>query len=245
MARYSALIEYDGTDYFGFQRQIAKFATIQGEIERVITKLIGSPIYITGAGRTDTGVHASGQVISFTTEWHHGAEALKRALNAKLPDDIAILELIEVADQFHPRYDARRRAYRYCVLNRAVRSPIHRRYSWHVRKPLKIERMNEAASLLLGVHDFATFGVAPQGRITIREIFTAQWQQEKVFLVFSITANAFLYRMVRSLVGSLVAVGLQNWHVSDFEAAFKACDRNKSAPTAPPQGLFLAAVDYD
>ncbi len=245
MARYAALIEYDGTNYFGFQRQKATFSTIQGEIEHVLSQLAGLPVTITGAGRTDTGVHATGQVISFTFDWRHPTRALKRALNAKLPDDIVILNLKEVDDRFHPRYDAKRRVYRYYVLNRLERSPVQRRYSWHVRKPLKIEVMNKAASQLIGVHDFATFGIPPQGNNSVRELFTAQWQPKKGLLLFEISANAFLYRMVRSLVGSLVAVGLQNWQLDDFEAAFQACDRNRSAPAAPSQGLFLAAIEYD
>jgi tRNA pseudouridine38-40 synthase len=245
MARFRALIEYDGTDYYGFQRQRAEFVTIQGELERVISQLARGPVVITGAGRTDSGVHASGQVISFTIDWRHTVSALKSAINANLPEDIAVLHIGEVQQKFHPRYDARRRAYRYFVYNEPERSPLRRRYSWHVRRPLQIELMNEAAALLTGVHDFATFGLPPQGNNSVRELFEAKWQRCNGFLMFAVEANAFLFRMVRSLVGSLVAVGLQDWLVADFEAAFRSCDRNRSAPAAPPQGLFLASIIYE
>ena len=245
MARYCALIEYDGTSFYGFQRQRAEFTTIQGELERVLSQLAREPVALTGAGRTDTGVHALGQVISFTIEWRHGVSALKRALNANLPETIAVLHVSEASQVFHPRYDARRRAYRYYVYNAQERSPLRRRHSWHVRRPLQIDLMNEASEFLVGTHDFATFGLPPQGKNTVRELFEASWQRSNEFLVFSIVANAFLYRMVRSLVGSLVTVGLQNWQVTDFAAAFLACDRNRSAPAAPPQGLYLTAITYD
>lgn len=245
MARYRALIEYDGTSFCGFQRQKTEFVTVQGELERTISQLAREPVVITGAGRTDSGVHASGQVISFTIEWPHTVLALKNAINANLPDDIAVLQIGEVPQAFHPRYDAQRRAYRYFIYNGPERSPLRRKFSWHVRRPLQIELMNEAAVLLIGVHDFATFGLPPQGKNSVRELFEAKWQPCNGFLMFSVEANAFLYRMVRSLVGSLVAVGMQDWLVTDFEAAFQSRDRNRSAPAAPPQGLFLASITYD
>lgn len=245
MARYCALIEYDGTNYFGFQRQKSEFVTIQGEIERVISHLAQEQVVVTAAGRTDSGVHALGQVVSFKIEWQHSDADLRRALNANLPQDIVVLDLKTAASTFHPRYDARQRTYKYFVFNRAMRSPLRRYHSWHVRQNLQIDLMNEAAALLVGVHDFATFGVAPQGDNTVREVFRAYWQIENELLAFSITANAFLYRMVRSIVGTLVAVGLKQWQVSDFVAAFVACDRNRSAPAAPPQGLYLTAINYD
>ena len=244
MTRYRALIEYDGTDYYGFQRQREEFPTIQGELESALSQLVRKPVMITGAGRTDSGVHALGQVVSFTIEWRHGVAALNRALNAKLPGDIAALTVAETSPTFHPRYDARRRAYRYIIYNVPVRSPLRRLRSWHVRQPLELDAMNEAASLLVGVHDFVTFGMPPQGDNTVRELLQANWRRNGEFLEFGIEANAFLYRMVRSLVGSLVAVGSQNWRVADFAAAFHACDRNQSAAAAPPQGLYLASITY-
>lgn len=244
MKRYRALIEYDGRNYFGFQRQREGFPTIQGELEGVLSELARQPVPVTGAGRTDSGVHALGQVISFTIEWRHEPDALARALNANLPRDIAALSVEETSSDFHPRYDARRRAYKYLVFSAPVRSPLRRLRSWHVRRTMDIERMNEATALLAGVHDYATFGLPPQGENTVREVFRAGWQENGECFEFDIEANAFLYRMVRSLVGSLVAVGVQSWQVGDFAAAMSACDRNRSAAAAPPQGLYLASVTY-
>ena len=244
VTRYRALIEYDGTNYYGFQRQREGVSTVQGELESAISELVRKPVMISGAGRTDSGVHALGQVVSFTIEWRHGVAALNRALNANLPGDIAALSVEETSPEFHPRYDARRRAYRYLVYNAPVRSPLRRLHSWHVRQTLELDAMNEAAALIEGVHDFVTFGLPPQGDNTIRQLFQAYWHSSGEFVEFSVEANAFLYRMVRSLVGSLVAVGTQNWRVADFAAAFQARDRNRSAAAAPPQGLYLASITY-
>lgn len=244
MARFRALVEYDGTDYFGFQRQIETQPTVQSELERVIRQIVREPTPISGSGRTDSGVHATGQVISFDSEWRHPAADLQRALNANLPADIAILQLDTAEPTFHPRFDARKRAYEYQIYNAAVRSPLRRRNSWHVARPLDWERMNQAAHCLMGIHDFATFGQPPQGEITIREVFEARWEKRNEYLVFFIAANAFLYRMVRSIVGSLKAVGDGRWTVEQFEAALAACDRSRSGQVAPAQGLTLVSVTY-
>ena len=245
MTRYRAEVEYDGANYYGFQRQRVGFSTIQGELERVLTNLAQQPVFLTGAGRTDSGVHALGQVISFTIEWRHSEGALQRAMNANLPEDIVVKSLDETADSFHPRFDARRRGYLYQVYNEPVRSPSLRNRSWHIARRLDLREMNEAAACLIGQHDFATFGLPPQGEITVREVFKAQWHEERPFQVFHIEANAFLYRMVRSLVGSLVAVGTGAWTVEDFYTAFQERNRDSSAAAAPPQGLFLASVTYE
>ncbi|MFQ5419230.1 MAG: tRNA pseudouridine(38-40) synthase TruA [Anaerolineae bacterium] len=242
--RYRALIEYDGTDYFGFQRQLKQFPTIQGELEKALAQLAEEPVTITGAGRTDRGVHASGQVVSFDLGWRHGAAALQRAINTNLPPDIVIPELQEAEPDFHPRFDAKRRAYKYYIYNAAERSPIRRRQSWHVKRPLNLTQMNQAAASLIGEHDFATFGQPPQGTNTVREVFRAEWQKQEPFLVFTIQANAFLYRMVRSLVGSLKLVGDGSWQVSQFVDAFRDCDRSLCGMVAPPSGLFLVEVTY-
>lgn len=245
MARYRALLEYDGTGFLGYQRQRAGTRTVQGELERTLSQLARQPVMVTGAGRTDTGVHALGQVISFTIEWRHEAQALQRALNANLPDDIAVRDVQATGETFHPRFDARRRAYIYYVYNTAVRSPLRRRHSWHVQRALDLEQMNAAAAVLVGSHDFATFGLPPQGEQTVREVFAASWTPWEGLLAFQIEANAFLYRMVRSLVGSLVAVGLGAWTDDEFIDAFESCDRSRSAAAAPPQGLYLASISYE
>ncbi len=245
MQRYFAQIEYDGTDYFGFQRQISEQPTIQGEIEKTLAKIFQCTIQITGAGRTDRGVHALGQGISFEVDWQYSNDALQKAINANLPEDIAILQLKKVASSFHPRFDAKSRAYKYVVYNAEARRPLYRHYKWHVRKPLSLERMNKAAALLVGEHDFSTFGSPPQGDNPVREVFTAFWEARDEDIVFFVEANAFLYRMVRSIVGSLKLVGDATWEIEDFEAALRACERQRSGPTAPSNGLYFLSVNYE
>lgn len=245
MSRYRAVVAYDGTAYCGFQRQVPSQPTIQSELERALSSIAASPVTVAGAGRTDSGVHALGQVVSFNIAWSHDEEALLRATNAHLPDDIALTAVSTVAPSFHPRFDARRRAYEYHVYNRAVRNPLQWRYSWHVRRPLDLQAMNTAAATICGTHDFATFGQAPQGENTVRHVFHAAWREEGPCLIFDIEGNAFLYRMVRSIVGALRVVGHGEWTVDHFVAAFRAADRSLAAKTAPPHGLVLASVTYD
>lgn len=245
MQRYAALIEYDGTFYHGYQRQIDSQPTIQGQIEQSLADIFLKTVQVTGAGRTDSGVHALGQVISFEANWQHSETALQNAMNAKLPEDIVVLQLKRVANSFHPRFSAKSRAYEYYIYNVPVRSPVRRSLSWHVRQSLNIEQMNMAAKILIGEHDFSTFGVPPVGDNHVREVFSARWECKNNMLVFFIEANAFLYRMVRSIVGSLKLVGDATWQVKDFEDAFFACDRSRSGATAPPNGLYLVSVKYD
>jgi tRNA pseudouridine38-40 synthase len=197
-----------------------------------------------GAGRTDAGVHARGQVIAFDTDWHHGPVALGRALNANLPLDVAVRGVERVERGFHPRFGARRRTYVYTINNQMSPSPLLRRTTWHRRRPLDESVMNEASALLIGEHDFATFGRPPVGDNTVRRVTRARWRREGDLLDFTIEANAFLYRMVRSLVGSLCQVGEGGWSVSTFSELFSAADRTLAGPTAPPQGLCLLSVIY-
>lgn len=247
---FRAVIAYDGTAYYGFQRQREGQPTIQSELERVLQLIVREPVTVAGAGRTDRGVHALGQVISFTIFWQHDDNALWRAVNANLPKDIAVLQLeawfptCGWEPTFHPRYDARRRAYEYKIVNTAVRNPLERNRSWHVKQLLDVELMNEAAALLVGTHDFATFGQPPKGTNTVREVFAAQWVRQQEWLTFRIQANAFLQRMVRSIVGSLKMVGAGDWTIAHFATALQACDRSRSAMVAPPHGLYLVSVEY-
>lgn len=243
MPRYKALVAYDGTAYSGYQRQLAQ-PTVQEALEKALYNITRQELTVIGAGRTDSGVHALGQVIAYDFDWVHGTEAMQRAVNAQLPDDIVILELAEAAPDFHPRFDARRRAYRYYIYNQKIRHPRYSRQSWHFRRHLDLERMNEAASFLIGEHDFATFGQPPQGDNSVRFVFSAEWHREEPFVVFAIEANAFLFRMVRSLVGTLVMVGVGSIPVEAFADALEAKDRGRAGQTAPPQALFLASVTY-
>ena len=247
MTRYRATVEYDGTAYYGFQRQVATQKTIQGELEQALFKLAQASIPITGAGRTDAAVHARGQVISFEfADWRHGAERLTRALNSTLPRDIAVRDVATVHEQFHPRYDAVRRGYRYTILNRPTPSPLRRHRSWHVRETLDVGAMNRAAERLIGERDFGTFGTPPQGSNTVRRLFKAEWRHATDDeLVFEIEGNAFLKRMVRSIVGTLRLVGNGSWTVDEFVEVLESAERGNAGPSAPPQGLVLEFVDYD
>jgi tRNA pseudouridine38-40 synthase len=238
-----AVIEYDGTDYFGFQIQ-AQGPTVQGEIERALAAVTQEEIRIIGAGRTDAGVHARGQVIAFSTAWRHPVEELQRALNAVLAEDIAVRELRPVARDFHPRFDAISREYRYTIFNQPLRSPLARRFAYHFPPPLDVATMNQAAGVLVGNHDFASFGQAPQGDNTVREVYWAQCTQERPFVYFDIIANAFLYRMVRRLVSTLLLVGTGELSPEGFERILQAVDRNEAGPTVPALGLCLMKVNY-
>lgn len=244
MARYRAGIEYDGTDLLGFQRQ-AQGRTVQGEIENALGRIGWNGKAVLGAGRTDSGVHASGQVIAFDIEWKHGEGDLLKALNANLPPDVACKTVSKCAADFHPRYAAKARRYRYTLYNSAVRSPLLARYVWQVWPQLDLAAMCEASAALLGRHDFATFGSDPDDGVnTVRTVTFADWTGQGEFVYFEIQAEAFLYRMVRSLVGALKKVGAGDLAVADFVALLQARDRSQCPPIAPPQGLCLTQVVY-
>ncbi|MFQ6099860.1 MAG: tRNA pseudouridine(38-40) synthase TruA [Anaerolineae bacterium] len=263
--RVRAVVTYDGTDYSGFQRQTNAW-TVQAALETALAQVTQETITVLAAGRTDAGVHAAGQVIAFDTSWlhretsssprpegsvetrsaerRHGLDDLQRALNAVLPADIAVLEVEGAAPDFHPRYDARSRRYRYTLYNAPVRWPLARRYSLHVAAPLDVAAMQRAAQSLVGEHDFATFGRPPQGEVTVRRVLTAEWGRDLPRLTFDIEANAFLCHMVRSIVGTLLQVGRGGMRVEEFVAVLAACDRSRAGPTAPPRGLCLMEVKY-
>lgn len=273
MMRVRAVVAYDGTDYSGLQRQ-ANGPTVQAALEAALSRVSQEAITILAAGRTDAGVHAAGQVIAFDTAWQHGLDDLHRALNAVLPADVAVQKVEQATSDFHPRYDARSRRYRYTVYNAPVRCPLTRRYSLHVTASLDVVAMQQAAQSLVGEHDFATFGQPPQGkrqperagagqvdlkepvlgelqpsaarsrRRTVRCVLVAEWGGEPPWLTFDIEANAFLYRMVRSIVGTLLQVGRGVMDVEEFVAVLASCDRSRAGPTAPPHGLCLMEVKY-
>jgi tRNA pseudouridine38-40 synthase len=245
--RLRAIVAYDGTSYGGFQRQ-TNAPTVQQALETALAQVTQEAIVIQAAGRTDAGVHAAGQVIAFDTAWRHTVDDLQRALNAVLPADIVLLEANEAALGFHPRYEARSRHYRYTVYNAPVRWPLSRLYSLHVRQSLDVEGMRQAARALVGGHDFAAFGQPPDGRdrggVTIRQVLLAEWGGDPPWLTFDIEANAFLYRMVRSIIGTLLLVGKGKMTPETFVEILASCDRSQAGPTAPPQGLCLIEVKY-
>jgi tRNA pseudouridine38-40 synthase len=252
VARYRATVAYDGTDYYGFQRQAGDLPTIQGVLEGALERVVQQRVTVNGAGRTDTGVHATGQVIAFDAVWRHGPRPLWRAINANLPPTIALLTLDLAAPDFHPRFDARSRAYEYTFYVAPVRQPCLNRYAWHVAHlpSLDLGAIQAAAARLVGTHDFATFGTSPQGDNTIREVLRSEvvalpglTPNEQVFR-YTIRANAFLYRMVRRIVGALVRVGGGTLALDAFEAAFRAADGTWPNGAAPAHGLCLTEIIY-
>ena len=248
---YRAAVAYDGTGYLGFQRQKGHAPTVQGALEDALQRVTDQQVRVKAAGRTDTGVHATGQVIAFEAAWRHSPEDLWRALNANLPDTIALQFLNRAEKGFHPRYDARSRTYEYTLYAAPVRQPLLNKYAWHVPANLfDLEAIQRAASILVGTHDFATFGQPPQGENTVRVVNRSELlvmpgsKPDTQVVRYRIEANAFLYRMVRRIVGALVRVGSGNLSVEEFEAAFRAADGTWPNPTAPAHGLCLVEVTY-
>lgn len=241
--RVKAVVAYDGTGYSGFQRQ-TNALSIQAELERVLAQLVGTEVRVLASGRTDAGVHAEGQVIAFDVEWRHPLADLQRGMNALLPEQIALLQVSEVAPDFHPRYDAVRRHYRYTVFCAPVRSPREARMSLYVGQRIDLGALQLAASYLVGRHDFFAFGTPPVGRNSVREVYRAEWSTEEQFLYFDIEANAFLQRMVRMLVGSLLRVGFGALSPTAFAEILYTRDRAKVGPAASAKGLSLMSVSY-
>jgi tRNA pseudouridine38-40 synthase len=242
---YRATLAYDGARYQGFQRQAGGIPTVQASVEQAIKAVTQEDTTVIGAGRTDTGVHATGQVISFEVEWGGAVEVLLRALNATLPDDIAVQDLQEEPDKrFHPRFSALSRSYNYSILQSAQPQPLLRHRTWYIRQKLNIDVMQKAAGLLIGEHDFATFGQPPYGDNTVRRVFLSQWEEHGDILLFRIEATAFLKHMVRRVVGMLVEVGRGQLTVEAFESRFRRADLSLAQTVAPPQGLILEAVRY-
>ncbi|NUQ37259.1 MAG: tRNA pseudouridine(38-40) synthase TruA [Caldilineales bacterium] len=240
---YCAVIEYDGSDFLGFQAQ-AQGRTVQGELEAALARLTQSPTRVIGAGRTDAGVHALGQVIAFRSEWRHSLSDLHRGLNALLPPDISAHTVALAPPHFHPRFSALARWYRYQIGIWPGHSPLKARYAWEVGPQLDLTTMNQAAAHLIGSHDFAAFGQPPQGEITIRHVSEAAWRAAGEYLLCDLRANAFLRHMVRNIVATLVWVGQGRLAPDDVAAILAQRRRAASAPPAPPQGLILMAVTY-
>lgn len=242
---YRAVIEYDGTDFAGFQVQ-PNARTVQGELEVVLAHLSGGDrVRVRGAGRTDAGVHALGQVVDFFLAWKHSDEALWRALNALLPPDIAVRRLDRAPENFHPRYSATSRLYRYTIWNDRVRSPLARRFALHEPQPLDETRMNQAAGYLVGEHDFASFGQPTSGETTVRRMVRARVFRQQQWVYVELEANAFLYRMARRIVGTLLPVGRGEADPEWVKEVLEARDPAAAGPAVAPCGLCLVAVMYE
>ena len=248
---FRATVEYDGTDYAGWQIQIGQ-PTVQGTLETALAQVCRETSRVIGAGRTDAGVHASGQVIRFQCVWRRPLADLERALNAVLPASVAVREVALAEPGFHPRFSARCRLYRYTVWAAAVRSPQRARFAHYVKQRLDLDAMNEAAATLVGWHDFATFGVDPEERAgrgnSRREVLQADWRttpdDDGVWYRFDIEANAFLRTMVRTIVATLLAVGRGQRRSSEVLNLLLAADRRLAPPPAPACGLCLVHVRY-
>ena len=246
MPRYWLTVEYDGTAYNGFQAQ-ADQPTVQGALETAIHAFSGERIRIAAAGRTDTGVHATGQVIHADLQRDWPAATVMNAMNAHLArEGVCVLDCAPAPDpEWHARFSAVGRAYRYRILNRQAQPVLERNRVWHVRKPLDSEAMHTAAQALVGQHDFTTFrdvGCQSKSPIKTLDVARVERQGEEVHLVFE--ARSFLHRPVRSMAGTLVEVGLGRWTAEDVQAALDARDRSACGPVAPSAGLYLTGVRY-
>lgn len=241
-------LAYDGTAYAGWQFQPGQ-PTLQGALEEALARITGESIRTVASGRTDAGVHAEGQVVSFSCASRLAPEVLQRALNAELPPDIAVRDACRVADGFHATHDALRKRYRYVIHDGAVRDVFRLRYCWHFRKRLDTAAMQRAGQTLVGTHDFASFQTTGSERATtVRTIFDLQvarslpGQGDQVIL--EVEADGFLYNMVRTIVGTLVPIGTGKRPETWAAEVLQACDRRAAGPTAPARGLFLWKVFY-
>jgi len=246
MPRYRFTVEYDGASYNGFQAQKDQ-PTVQGALEAAIKAFSGQDVRIAAAGRTDTGVHATGQTCHVDLDKDWPARTVMNAMNAHmLGERVSVLGCVPVSDDWHARFTANGRKYLYRILNRAGRPAIEQGHVWHVKKELDAEAMNGAAQYLLGQHDFTTFRDAQcQAQSPIKSMDVARVTRvgDEVHLVFE--ARSFLHRQVRSMTGSLAEVGLGRWSPEQFKAALDAADRIRCGPVAPSDGLYLTGVTYD
>jgi tRNA pseudouridine38-40 synthase len=242
--RFQVRLAYDGTDFHGSQIQ-KELRSVQGEVERALLK-IGwqkTPVYF--AGRTDAGVHAAGQVITFDLKWNHTEKELNQALNSVLPKDISAVKITRTRIDFHPRYDARFRKYHYQIFTSSVRDPLKERFIWRVWPALNIGLMEIASRDLQGIHDFAALGSPHQpGGSTIREILKTAWVQEGKDLVFEIVGNAFLYHMVRRIVMVLVKIGQEKQPVDIIKKYLENPSGRPAQGLAPAHGLSMIEVQY-
>jgi len=245
MPTFKLTVAYDGTGLVGWQRQ-ARGTSVQGLLEESLGKLDGRSVGVVGAGRTDAGVHALGQVASATLERAIDGPALIRAVNARLPGAVRVLEAIEVDPAFCARFDARAKTYRYRVVNAEVMSPFERTRAWHVPAPrLDVEAMEAAAAAVEGRHDFAAFQTlgAPM-RTTERTVFSSRIHDLPELITYEIRGDGFLRHMVRAIVGTLVEIGRGKQRPEWMAEVIASRSRGRAGPTAPPEGLFLVGVEY-
>jgi len=238
------VVQYDGTGYHGFQRQPG-LVTVQELLEKAIKAITGEEVRVTGAGRTDAGVHARGQVVNFHTAGTIPDERFPFALNSVLPPDVVVVGVERVSPEFHARRNAISKVYRYSVLNRVFPCPFLRRYAYHVPQRLDLPAMMEAAGYLVGRHDFASFRAAgSSARTTIRTLTGLEWRREGDLLHLRAEADGFLYHMVRAIAGTLLEVGRGKLEPEEVRRILEARNRDLAGPTAPAHGLCLEEVRY-
>ncbi len=245
MPRYKITIEYDGTGTAGWQRQ-ANGSSIQQFIEEAIEQFSKEKVFVYASGRTDAGVHALGQVAHFDLELEHPEYVVQRAVNHFLkPNKIILIDCQIVDNEFHARFSAKKRNYKYVITNRSTPSVLDLNRTWHIRQKLDIDKMQEAANFLIGSHDFTSFrALHCQAQSPVKTIDEIKIYSEGEKIFFTLRATSFLYHMVRNIVGSLVLVGLGKWQPEDIKIALEARDRGKAGPTAPACGLYFTKVEY-
>lgn len=250
MRNLRLVIAYDGTDFHGWQRQ-PKLPTVQGLLEKKIRETIGQRVALHGSGRTDAGVHASGQVANFETECRVPCSNLRNALNHALPPGVRVRRVDEAPQDFHARYSARAKTYRYRIYQGKVCPPFLWRFAYQVAAPLKVASMSRAAAAIIGKHDFTSFAASggvddAADRSKVREIFSSSifWKPRLRLLTFEVRGSGFLHHMVRNLAGTLIEIGSGKRAVEDMGRILEARDRRMAGPTAPANGLCLVRVEY-
>ena len=242
--RIKLTVAYDGTAYVGWQCQTNGVA-IQDVLNAALTDLFGTPIRTLGASRTDTGVHAEGNVAVFDVETRIAPSKIAFAVNARLPEDIRVISSEEVAEDFHPRFRPTVKTYEYHILNRTHPDPIRRHFELHLYGKMDAEAMNRAAAYIVGEHDFAAFCAAgSSAKTTVRKMLAASVQREGDRIIFTVTGTGFLYNMVRILAGTLIQIGKGERRPEDMAEIIASCDRHKAGPTAPAKGLILKEIRY-
>lgn len=244
MRNIKLTIEYDGTLYSGWQKQ-NNAKSIQETIEKSLSKILKAEVSITGSSRTDSGVHAKGMVANFFTDSRIPAEKFREAINTKLPDDIAIIKSEEVDLDFHARYLSKGKTYCYTIINRYEKVALYKNYSHHVREKLDLELMNKCCKMFIGKHDFSAFKTAGSSvKTSVRTISDLHIEKEDDFIKIYVTADGFLYNMVRIIVGTLIEVGQNKRSIETVKKAINSCNREDAGYCVPPNGLILEKVYY-
>lgn len=245
MPRFKLIVAYDGTDYHGFVKQ-NNVITVQEVLEKAIEKILRTPVLIEGAGRTDAGVHANGQCCIFDAETAIPVSSMLRAINSKLPSDVVVKELEIAEADFHPRFAAKHKTYRYRILNSRIRDPFMHKYAYFYPTPLDIEWMQDAAAYMVGEHDFKCFCAAGSTVLsTVRKIYDLTVTKQEDLIQIDVCGNGFLYNMVRIIAGTLIKAGEHKLSPSDIQRVIESKDRRLAGPTAPPQGLTMLQINYD